>query len=314
MVNDWRALYPFTSRWFDTPTGRMHYVDEAPAETSGGPVLCVHGNPTWSFYWREVVKDLRDKHRVVAPDHLGCGLSDKPEAGPYRLADHVARLEALVLSLDLRDITLFVHDWGGAIGMGVAARHPERFTRFGVFNTAAFPSTRMPARIAACRIPGLGPLGVRGFNGFAGAAVYMATERGLPADVKAGLLAPYDSWANRVAVQRFVEDIPMGPHHPSWETLLQVEAGLAQFAERPVLIGWGEKDWCFTRHFRLDWERRFPGALVHRFDKAGHYVLEDAKEELIPIIRAFAAGELDGEARRAPAPKKQRRKAVGLDG
>lgn len=315
MAPDWKPLYPFASHFHAVDGGRMHYVDEGPTgPVKGGPVLCVHGNPTWSFYWREVVKELSKGHRVVAPDHLGCGLSDKPEAGPYRLADHIARLESLVLALDLRDITLLVHDWGGAIGMGVAGRHPERFTRFGVFNTAAFPSSRMPARIAACRLPGIGPLGVRGLNAFAGAAIFMATEKGLDPAVKAGLLAPYDTWANRVAIQRFVEDIPMGPDHPSWQTLLQVEAGLAQFAERPMLIGWGEKDWCFSPAFRQDWERRFPGAEVHRFADAGHYVIEDARADLLPHLRAFAAGEKDADARPKPAPpKKQRRQAVAPD-
>ncbi len=319
MTADWKPLYPFTSHFHEVPGGRLHYVDEGPtgeppgAPSGRGPVLCVHGNPTWSFYWRNVVKELSGAHRVVAVDHLGCGLSDKPEAGPYRLADHIARLESLVLALDLRDITLLMHDWGGAIGMGVAARHPERIARIGVFNTAAFPSARMPARIAACRIPGLGALGVRGLNGFAGAATFMATEKGLDPAVKAGLLAPYDSWKNRVAVLRFVEDIPMDPSHPSWGTLLEVEAGLAKFAEKPVLIGWGEKDWCFTPAFRQDWERRFPGAEVHKLADAGHYVIEDAWDALAPLLRAFAAGEKDESARRLPPPKKQRRQAVAPD-
>lgn len=286
MNEPWRALYPFTSRWHAVGGHRMHYVDEG----QGPAVLCVHGNPTWSFYWRRVVSTLAPTHRVIAIDHLGCGLSDKPEAGPYRLADHVERLESLVHALDLKDVTLLMHDWGGAIGMGVAVRNPDRFARFGVFNTAAFPSARMPARIAACRVPVLGPIAVRGFNGFAGAAVVMATERGLAPDVRAGLLAPYDSWANRVAVQRFVEDIPMDPSHPSWSTLVGIEAGLAQFKDRPWLIGWGERDWCFTPLFRQEWERRFPKAQVHRFPEAGHYVLEDAHEALLPLIRDFASG------------------------
>ncbi len=280
----WRALYPFADHFLPVGPHRLHYVDEG----AGSPVLMVHGNPTWSFYWREYLQNLRGTHRVVAPDHLGCGLSDKPQDGPYRLADHIARLEALVLALDLRDITLLMHDWGGAIGMGMAARHPDRIARIGVFNTAAFPSSRIPFRIGLCRVPGLGPLGVRGFNGFAGAAIHMATAKGLAPDVAAGLLAPYDSWANRVAVQRFVEDIPMAPGHPSWDTLCAVEAGLAQFKDRPMLIGWGDKDWCFNHPFRQEWERRFPDAQVHRFADAGHYVLEDAKAALLPIVRAFA--------------------------
>ena len=283
----WRDLYPFASHFHEVGGKRVHYIDEG----SGPVVLCVHGNPTWSFYWREVVKALAPTHRVVAIDHLGCGLSDKPEDGPYRLADHIERLRSLVTALDLRDITLLVHDWGGAIGMGAAVADPSRYTRFGVFNTAAFPSARIPWRIAMCRVPGLGPLGVRGFNGFAAAAISMATEKGLAPDVAAGLLAPYDSWANRVAVQRFVEDIPMDPTHPSWKTLADIETGLAQFKDHTMVIGWGEQDWCFTPLFRQEWERRFPRAEVHKFADCGHYVIEDAKDRLIPIIRTFAEGK-----------------------
>lgn len=281
----WKGQYPFASRFLPVGANRLHYLDEG----SGPPVLFVHGNPTWSFYWRHLVTALRGTHRAVAIDHLGCGLSDKPEAGPYRLKDHVDRLEALVLALDLRDITLVVHDWGGAIGMGVAVRHPERFARFVVFNTAAFPSPAIPLRIAACRVPLLGALAVRGLNGFAGAAIFMATERGLDATARAGYLAPYDSWAHRVAVHRFVQDIPMAPSHPSWAALEGIAAGLAALRDRPMLILWGEKDWCFTPAFREEWERRFPAARVHRFEDAGHYVVEDARERILPLMQGFLA-------------------------
>ena len=276
----WRDLYPFAPHPLAVGPHTLHYVDEG----AGRPVLFVHGNPTWSFYWRDLIQAVRGTHRAVAIDHLGCGLSDKPQDGPYRLRDRIDHLEQLVLALDLREVTLVVHDWGGAIGFGMAARQPDRIARLCVFNTAAWPSTRMPWRIAACRIPGLGPLGVRGLNGFAGAALRMATEKGLAPEVKAGLVAPYDSWANRVAVQRFVEDIPMSPSHPSWATLTEVAAGIAQFRDRPARIAWGERDWCFTPAFRAEWEERLPNAQVHRYEDAGHYVIEDAKERVAPLL------------------------------
>jgi haloalkane dehalogenase len=279
----WRAAYPFQSHFLDAHGHAMHYVDEG----AGPPLLCVHGNPTWSFYWRRIVTQMRASHRVIAPDHIGCGLSDKPADWSYRLSDHIANLEHLVLSLDLRDITLAVHDWGGAIGFGVAVRHPERFRRFIVFNTAAFRSTRIPLRIAACRIPGLGPVAVRGLNGFALAATVMATERGLAPEAREGLLAPYDNWAHRVAVLRFVQDIPMHAGHPSWATLAEVEAGLARLTDKPMLIAWGERDWCFTPAFREEWERRFPAASVHRIADAGHYVVEDAGEQVGRLVADF---------------------------
>ncbi|HND30152.1 MAG TPA: alpha/beta fold hydrolase, partial [Myxococcota bacterium] len=118
MVASWKELYPFSEHWIDANGGRQHYVDEG----KGDPILFVHGNPTWSFYWRAAIVHFRDRYRCVAPDHIGCGRSDKPQDWSYRLADHIGNLENLVLKLDLRNITLVVHDWGGAIGLGMAGR------------------------------------------------------------------------------------------------------------------------------------------------------------------------------------------------
>jgi len=279
-----RGEYPFEPHFLETPAGALHYLDEGPRDAA--PVLCVHGNPTWSFYYRRLVRELSASHRVIAPDHLGCGLSDKPQEWSFRLADHVANLERLVLELDLRDLTLVVHDWGGAIGFGVAGRHPERFARFLVMNSAAFPADRIPLRIEVCRTPLLGELAVRGLNAFARAALVMATahhERMTP-EVRRGYLAPYDSWRNRIATHRFVADIPMSAQHPSWSALIEVAAGLESLRKKPMRIAWGERDWCFTPAFREMWQERFPEAEVLRIEHAGHYVLEDAHEEIIPWL------------------------------
>ena len=279
------AGYPFSAHHLQVPGGRLHYVDEG----VGRPVLFVHGNPTWSFYWRAGIQAVSPTNRAIAVDHLGCGRSDKPQDWSYRLADHVANLEALVLKLDLRDITLVVHDWGGAIGFGVATRHPERFRDFVVTNTAAFRAPHIPWRIAACRIPGLGELAVRGFNGFAGAAVFMATEKGLSAEAKAGLLAPYTDWQSRIATHKFVLDIPMHAGHPSWNTLAAIEAGLPLLVDKPMRLVWGERDWCFSPWFREEFQRRFPAARAFPIADAGHYVIEDATQEVVRHIREQAA-------------------------
>ncbi|MCY2967741.1 MAG: alpha/beta fold hydrolase [Planctomycetota bacterium] len=266
---------------------RYHYVDEGAGEV----LLCVHGNPTWSFAWRNVVKDLSRDHRVIAVDHIGCGFSDKPQDYPYRLENHIDNLCQFVTGLNLRRITLLAHDWGGAIGMGAAGRLPERFSRLVLFNTGAFRSQHLPWRIAVCRWPVVGPLGVRGFNLFARAALSMAVERPerMTAAVRRGLLAPYGSWHDRVAIQRFVEDIPMSAKHPSYTTLVQVENGLAALTQKPLLLVWGERDWCFTPAFREEFQRRFPAAEAFRLEDAGHYVFEDAIEQIIPRLREFLA-------------------------
>lgn len=282
-LTPFRDLYPFGHHFLEVDGGRLHYLDEG----QGKPLLCVHGNPSWSFLWRRVVGGMRQRYRVVAPDHIGCGLSDKPQDWPYRVEDHIANAEKLLLELDLRDVTLLVHDWGGAIGMGVAGRHPERFSRLVVTNTAAFCLPLLPWRIAACRIPGFGALAVRGFNAFAGAATVMAVERPMEAAVKAGFVAPYHDWQSRIATHRFVLDIPMDASHPSWGAMQEVAAGLEGLRHLPMLILWGMKDWCFTPAFLDEWIRRFPEAEVERYADGGHYVLEDTHERALPRIREF---------------------------
>lgn len=281
------ASYPFASHWQRQPEGWMHYVDEGPADGPHGPLLCVHGNPTWSYYFRRVVSGLSDRRRVLAVDHLGCGLSEKPQDWSYQLEGHVDNLERLVLELDLKDITLVLHDWGGAIGMGLAVRQPDRIGRIILGNTSAFHIPRIPLRIAVCRWPLFGPLALRGFAAFSRAAVHMAVERKLEPAHARGLLAPYGSWHDRIAQLRFVQDIPMKPSHPTWDTLAGIEAGLTLLKDKPMSIHWGMRDWCFTPHFLEGWIERFPGAEVHRHADSGHYLLEDAHAELLPSYTEF---------------------------
>ena len=304
-----RDLFFFNSRWHELPRVgesadsaaalRMHFVDEG--ESDASPVVCVHGNPTWSFIWRGLISQLRETHRVIAPDHIGMGWSDKPARYPYRLANHIANLEHLIAALDLRDITLVVHDWGGPIGLGYAVRHPENIRRIVITNTSAFRSRRLPWRIAVCRWPLLGALAVRGFNAFARAAITQATTQrgGLARDIAAGLLQPYDSWAARIGVHRFVQDIPMHERHPSWPTLMEVESGL-QNLKAPVMLAWGMKDWCFAPDpFLSGFEQRFPEARVHRYESAGHYLMEDAADQFGADVASFVSDS--GDTARAEA-------------
>ena len=213
---DWKALYPFQSKFLDIPKSeastdvvRMHYV-AAGSETAEHTILCVHGNPTWSFTYREVLKQLSDEAQVIAVDHVGCGLSDKPQQYNYCLETHIGNLARLIEKLDLNNVTLLVHDWGGAIGFGAAQRHPTRVRRFVVLNTAAFPPPYVPLRIAACRLPWIGNAAMRGLNLFARAALTMTLNRlpKLDESVAAGLIAPYGNWHDRIAIARFVQDIP----------------------------------------------------------------------------------------------------------
>jgi haloalkane dehalogenase len=186
-------------------------------------------------------------------------------------------------------VTLIAHDWGGAIGMGAAVAAPSRFSRFVLMNTAAFLLLRCPLLIRLCHIPVLGRLGVQGLNLFVRTAVRVATERPerMTPAVRAGYLAPYDSWRNREAVYRFVMDIPLRPSHLSHATLTAIEAALPRFRTSPVCLIWGMRDWVFTAHFLDRFVESLPDAEVHRLADAGHYVMEDAHEQVIPLVKAF---------------------------
>lgn len=284
-------LYPFQGKFCTIEGHRLHYLDEG----RGEPVLMVHGNPSWSFYYRNLIPGLREHYRCIVPDHVGCGLSDKPndDAYSYTLSRRVADLEALIDPLDLRQpLTLILHDWGGMIGMTYAHRHPERIGRIILLNTAAFPlpaGKSLPRSIWLGRNTPVGSLLIRGCNAFCKGAAHYGVCTPLSRAVRAGYLAPYNSWSNRVAVQRFVEDIPLGPGHPTHALIEEVQASLHQFRDRPLLICWGDHDFVFDHHFLAEWRRRFPEAQVHRFADAGHYVLEDAGDRILPLIREFLA-------------------------
>lgn len=285
-------LYPFAPNWLRLPVGaRMHYLDEGPTE--GPVVLMLHGNPTWSFYWRRLIRALSPSHRVLAPDHVGCGKSDMPsdEEYPYRLAQRIDDIEALVSHLGVDRVTLVAHDWGGMIGMGWAYRHPELVSRLVLLNTAAFPmppSKRLPASLWLARNTVIGSVLVRGLNAFSRGATHLAvTRRKLPTEVRDGLCAPYDSWEHRRAVLRFVQDIPLSENDPSFSIVQEVGAHLHEFRDRPTLICWGERDFVFDDHFLRRWESELPSAEVHRFPDCGHYVLEDAPDEIEARIKDF---------------------------
>jgi len=284
----WLAkLYPFRAQPFLTPYGAtMSYVDEGPRTDEA--VLMLHGNPTWSFFYRDVIRELAPRVRCVVPDHVGMGLSDKPQDYPYTLATRIADIEALVASLKLRRVHLVAHDWGGAVGFGWAVKHPDLIGRIVVLNTAAFRSPHIPARIALCKTPWLGTVLVRGFNGFAWPATWMAmNQRKLSAEEKRAYLYPYGTWADRVAVNAFVKDIPLGETHPSYGTLAGIEAGLQGLSEKPMKIIWGGADFCFNGQFLNRWQQLFPKAELVYLPKAGHYVLEDAKPEAEKLVGDF---------------------------
>ena len=288
------TLYPFDSHYHELSSGHcMHFVDEGPAAAQ--PVVMVHGNPTWSFYYRSVIRGLSDRHRCLAPDHIGMGLSDRPDDADY---DYTlkSRVDDLGEWLDAvepdRPVDLVVHDWGGAIGLSWAAANPERVRRIFILNTWAFTipdDADLPRSLAFARTA-VGAFLIKGFNAFSGLAVRMATERRLEPAVAKGLVAPYRGGPKkRLATLRFVQDIPLKESDPAWKVLAETERNLDRLAEKPIAFGWGAKDFVFNDRVLDKWREFFPDAPVDYIEDAGHYVLEDAPDRLVPRIREFFA-------------------------
>jgi cis-3-alkyl-4-acyloxetan-2-one decarboxylase len=292
----WRDEYPFESRYFELAPGvRQHYVDEGPSGGGESTILCVHGNPTWSFYYRSIVSRFRDTHRVVAVDHVGCGLSDKPQQYRYTLEQHTDNLVRLIDALDLKRTTMVVHDWGGAIGLGVAVKRLERFRNVMVLNTAAFPPPYIPKRIALCRVPWLGSIAIRYANAFARAAIYMAIDRlpRLSVAARDGLLAPYDTPSHRVAIDGFVKDIPMSEQHPTHAVLMHLERDLPKLSGMPIRFVWGMRDWCFRPECMERMQLAWPNATRRELSDVGHYVMEEAPNEVLAELQQLLAHDVD---------------------
>ena len=284
--------YPFTPKQFQPRPGlSMSYLDEGPRD--GEVVVMLHGNPSWSYYWRTLVSGLSDKYRCIVPDHIGMGFSDKPDDADYdyTLQSRVDDVEALLKHLGITGpVTLAVHDWGGMIGFGWALSHAAQVKRLVVTNTAAFPLPQakpMPWQIALGRDWKFGAFIIRAFNAFSSGASYLGVERRMPAEVRRAYVSPYNNWKNRISTVRFMQDIPLGTQDKAWPLLEEAGRRLPEFADRPAFLGWGLKDFVFDKHFLAGFRAALPNAEVHAYDDAGHYVLEDKHETLVPLIRDF---------------------------
>ena len=284
--------YPSESSCYATINNKqMHYLEggKENAET----IVMIHGNPSWSFYYRHLFTALIDKYHCIAPDHIGMGLSDKPADGEYdfTLKKRVDDLDELLSFLGIdNNLTLIVHDWGGMIGLAYATRHPEKIQRLVISNTAGFHiplAKQIPWQLKLSRTPLIGALLIQGFNAFCrGGVIKCVSRKPMTSDIKKAYLSPHNHWANRLSVLRFVEDIPLDKNHISYDDVDKVDKNLDQFSKLPILICWGLNDFVFDQYYLDEWKNRMPNAEYHEFD-AGHYLLEDAGEEVIPLIQNF---------------------------
>ena len=255
----------------------FHVLDSAPeADASVTTVLCVHGNPSWSYLWRRFF-GTESSFRFVAPDHLDMGYSERTGT-ERRLADRVADLTALTDAMGITGhVITLAHDWGGPISLGWALQHREQLTGVILSNTAVHQpeGASAPTVIRTVRRGGIVKRATVDSTAFITGAFEMSRPR-TPPEIRKGFLAPYDRPERRAAIQTFVEDIPLEHDHPTRATLDDIASGLSDLGDVPSFLLWGAKDPVFSDLYLHDLEARLPHADVHRWPNAGHFVSEDA--------------------------------------
>jgi pimeloyl-ACP methyl ester carboxylesterase len=287
-----KTLYPFKLDRLKLKTtngfGEMNYVDEGPASESA--ILCVHGNPTWSFYFRSIINHFKGKRRVIAPDHLGMGLSSRFDNETFTLKDRVHHLVQLLNHLKLKQLHLVVHDWGGPIGMLAALTWQKenpterKITGLTLLNTSLVRARHVSKRILLCRRP-LAPL-VKYLGIFNYGLPLFGVARPLSPEVRRGLMLPYHGATNRKAVADFIYDIPLAATDVSYSLMEELEQLLATI-EFPVQVLWGEQDFCFDlKYFEL-MKQFFPLAESRSWQQAGHLILEDVPQEVCATMEKF---------------------------
>lgn len=287
------AEYPFDPHFVLTPMGQMHYVDES----SGDPVLMLHGNPTWSFVYQKFIPEIGKTNRVIAPDHIGFGLSDKPaDERVFSLKAHIDNLEALVLSLDLTNVTLVMQDWGGPIGLGMAARHLARIKALVILNTFGFyppiegvdpERLKLPAPLLLMRAPRIGDFIVRRLGFFERQVMKLATRTKRDAQTRRAYTAIFQSFESRAGVMAFPRMIPAQTRHASAQVLLHQTGPFLEAFDGPARIFWGMKDPLIPIGALAAWKKRLPQAQVTEFATARHYLQDDEPEAVISGLKTF---------------------------
>jgi olefin beta-lactone synthetase len=281
-----------------------HVLDNGVAPEAG-TLLCVHGNPTWSYLWRRFLACAAPGWRVVAVDQLGMGYSERLNA-PRTLAARIDDLDAITSELEITGhMVLAAHDWGGPISLGWAQRHLDQITGLILINTgvAVPPKTDPPALIRLARSGILRELVCVRTTTFVRAAAALSRPP-IPAKVRSALRAPYSSSSRRQAIADFVADIPLEPSHPSRAALDRVAHGLTDLGDVPTLLLWGTRDPVFTQRFLSDLQRRLPHADVHSYSRASHLVVEDAPhlaEDAWSWVRTAASADVPEPKRNRPA-------------
>ncbi len=292
-------LYPFRTRAVEVERRRMSFVDEGPPNAS--PLLLLHGNPTWSFLFRQLIREAMTGRRVIAPDHIGFGLSEKPLEPEYHTLDrHIENLEAFVEELNLREITVVAHGWGGPIGMGYAVRHPEKIARLVLCSTWALPvanadRVKLPLRI---RLANSGRIGrfLESHLNLSMAAWVSSRAFGEPSDwIVEGYKYPFPTMASRAAIGTFARMF-FEPSERDRATMEKTYQGLKNITA-PADIIVGDSDPLMTKLPAYLLRDALPNAHEPIFvPKASHLVPEDAPEALARIVMQEKPARRDDSA------------------
>jgi cis-3-alkyl-4-acyloxetan-2-one decarboxylase len=281
---DFEGTFPFEARYIEAGDVRLHYVDEGPRD--GEPLLFVHGNPTWSYLWRKPIAELsQNGRRCVAFDHMGFGRSEKPaQLGRYTLQAHVDNACALIDQLDLRDVTLVAHDWGGPVGLGAMLERPERLRAAVLMNTWAWelPSF-VPSFIREFRTEGLGEILVLGGNLFVESIPGGMARRDADPVMMDAYRAPFPDYWSRLAMLAAQRDIPFTERDRSAALMGSIHERL-QDLDTPVTLVWGMRDRVFQPVFMEQWRELFPDARVVELQDAAHFVPEDRPDAVIDAL------------------------------
>lgn len=282
------GTYPYKPNYIDIGSFKMHYVDQG----EGEPIVMVHGDPTWGYLWRKFIPSLSETHRVIVPDHMGMGKSSVPKHPyPYLLHHHISNLEALLENLELRDITLILHDWGGPVGMGFAVRHPESIKRLVLTNTWAFakwPGGDLPRLLEIIRSDRGESFAIEK-NGYVKRALLGTANypENYSPEVLNAYLAPFTTPESRLALLCWSRDITMSNNDISYRDMEHIENKLSLFKDTPVLIIWGMLDPVLPDSFLEKWCQVFAHAQVCEIENANHFLQEDTPELVLETIKMF---------------------------
>lgn len=277
------GVLPFPSHFASVSGYRMHYLDEG----QGPVVVCLHGNPTWCYYYRNLIKILSDSFRVIAPDFLGCGLSDRTPGVHFKAEDRIKQVEEFVDSLKLEKFSLVLHDWGGPIGTAFATRHADKIEKIVYLNTTLTETESLPLIIKWSAAPVIGKILTQYTKRFLHFTTGLGVAKRLPHDIVKRYHFPYRTSRDREAIWDFVQDIPFDSSHPTYATMFEMASKLELLRSKPIKIIWGLQDPCFHPGLLSKVIAHYPDAEVMELPKASHLVLEDGAEAALPAIKEF---------------------------